>query len=55
MKYKGWKGLKIDDPALYYLNISHNYFNWDHIKDFMKLFIDKIPAEFANKNNVPLQ
>ena len=55
LKFKGWKGLKIDDPTLYYLNISYNFFNWENLKQFFNIFTEKIPPEYALKNNVPLE
>ena len=52
---KTWRGIKRDQPTLFYLNLSYNFFNWDGVKPLIKLFYEKLPVEFSIKNKLPLQ
>jgi hypothetical protein len=54
LQFKRWRGFKIDEPTLYYLNLSFNFFNWDGIRPFLKALQESIPVDYAIENKVSL-
>ena len=41
-RIKKWCGFKHNQPTLFYLDLSYNYFDWEPVKSLIKSFTDEL-------------
>ena len=42
-----WCGFKHNQPTLFYLDLSYNYFDWEPVKSLIKSFTDELFWKFT--------